>query len=40
MDKVQPYAVDVSSSLEQKPGLKDFGKIEAFMEEIRSLKES
>lgn len=35
IESVQPYAVDVSSSLEQKPGLKDFGKIEAFMDEIR-----
>jgi phosphoribosylanthranilate isomerase len=40
IDTVQPYAVDVSSSLEQKPGLKDFSKIEAFMDEIRLLKES
>lgn len=37
---VQPFAVDVSSSLEQKPGLKDFGKIEAFMDEIQSLEEN
>lgn len=37
---VQPYAVDVSSSLEQKPGLKDFAKIEAFMDEIRALEET
>lgn len=35
---VQPYAVDVSSSLEQEPGLKDFGKIEAFMDKIRALE--
>jgi phosphoribosylanthranilate isomerase len=37
---VQPYAVDVSSSLEQKPGLKDFEKIEVFMNEITELKEN
>lgn len=37
---VHPFAVDVSSSLEQKPGLKDFGKIEAFMEEIRKIEEN
>lgn len=38
IETVQPYAVDVSSSLEQKPGLKDFGKIEAFMDEIKLLE--
>lgn len=38
IETVQPYAIDVSSSLEQKPGLKDFGKIEAFMDEIRALE--
>lgn len=40
IETVQSYAVDVSSSLEQKPGLKDFSKIEAFMDEIRSLREN
>ncbi|MAO64743.1 MAG: phosphoribosylanthranilate isomerase [Balneola sp.] len=40
IETVQPYAVDVSSSLEQKPGLKDFGKIESFMDEIRALEEN
>lgn len=38
IETVQPFAVDVSSSLEQNPGLKDFGKIEAFMDEIRALE--
>lgn len=38
IETVQPFAVDVSSSLEQKPGLKDFGKIEAFMDEINALE--
>ena len=38
IETVHPYAIDVSSSLEQKPGLKDFGKIEAFMDEIRALE--
>ncbi|MDZ7806860.1 MAG: phosphoribosylanthranilate isomerase [Gracilimonas sp.] len=37
---VQPYAVDVSSSLEQKPGLKDFDKIETFMDEIRAIEQN
>lgn len=40
IETIQPFAVDVSSSLEQKPGLKDFGKIEAFMDEIQSLEEN
>ncbi|MEX0723955.1 MAG: phosphoribosylanthranilate isomerase [Gracilimonas sp.] len=39
IETVEPYAIDVSSSLEQKPGLKDFGKIEFFMDEIRALQE-
>ena len=40
INKVQPYAVDISSSLEQKPGLKDFEKIEAFMDQMRAIKEN
>jgi phosphoribosylanthranilate isomerase len=36
--KVQPYAADISSSLEQKPGLKDFEKIEVFMDKMRTLE--
>jgi phosphoribosylanthranilate isomerase len=35
--QVNPYAVDVSSGLEAKPGVKDFDKIEAFMEEMRGI---
>lgn len=35
--QVKPYAVDVSSGLESKPGVKDFSKIEAFMEEMRNV---
>ncbi|WP_428236868.1 phosphoribosylanthranilate isomerase [Gracilimonas sp.] len=38
INTVQPYAVDISSSLEQKPGLKDFEKIEAFMDQMRALE--
>ncbi|MEX0844100.1 MAG: phosphoribosylanthranilate isomerase [Balneolaceae bacterium] len=38
IEMVKPFAIDVSSSLEQKPGKKDFGKIEAFMDEIRILE--
>lgn len=33
---VRPYAIDVSSGIEMKPGVKDYDKIEAFMEEISS----
>lgn len=40
IETVKPYAIDVSSSLEQKPGLKDFAKIEAFMDEIRTFEEN
>lgn len=40
IETVQPYAVDVSSNLEQKPGLKDFEKIEVFMDEIRAIEEN
>lgn len=36
---VQPYAVDISSGLEAKPGIKDFDKVEAFMDEIRDVWE-
>ncbi|MCC5925450.1 MAG: phosphoribosylanthranilate isomerase [Bacteroidetes bacterium] len=34
---VQPYAVDVSSSLEESPGVKDFAKMEAFFDEIERI---
>jgi phosphoribosylanthranilate isomerase len=35
--KVHPYAVDVSSGLEEKPGVKDFDKVDTFMEEMRNI---
>lgn len=35
IETVQPYAVDVSSGVEEEPGIKDFEKIEALMEAIR-----
>lgn len=34
---VNPPAVDLSSGLEESPGLKDFDKIETFFEEMRSI---
>ncbi|HKK47282.1 MAG TPA: phosphoribosylanthranilate isomerase [Balneolaceae bacterium] len=34
---VHPYAVDVSSGLESKPGVKDYEKIENFMDEMREI---
>jgi len=35
--EVHPYAVDVSSGLEDKPGVKDFDKVDAFMEEMEEI---
>lgn len=37
--QVHPFAVDVSSGLESEPGVKDFDKVEAFMEEMRDIWE-
>jgi len=37
--QVQPFAVDVSSGLESEPGVKDFDKVEAFMENMRDIWE-
>lgn len=37
--QIHPYAVDLSSSLESEPGVKDFDKIENFMEEMRDIWE-
>lgn len=37
--KVQPYAVDLSSGLEESPGLKDFDKIELFFDKMRDIWE-
>ncbi|MFN1833939.1 phosphoribosylanthranilate isomerase [Balneola sp. MJW-20] len=33
----EPFGVDLSSSLEAEPGLKDFGKIEDLMDQIREI---
>ncbi|MEX2600723.1 MAG: phosphoribosylanthranilate isomerase [Balneolaceae bacterium] len=37
---VRPWAVDLSSGLEESPGVKDFDKIEAFFEEMEKINES
>jgi phosphoribosylanthranilate isomerase len=37
--EVHPYAVDVSSGLEAEPGIKDFDKVDLFMEEMRKIWE-
>lgn len=37
IEQIQPYAVDLSSSLEISPGLKDFDKIELFFNEMRNI---
>ena len=34
---VNPYAIDISSSLESKPGIKDFEKMEHFFEEVQKI---
>jgi len=35
IDQASPYAVDVSSGVESKPGIKDHGKLRAFIEAVR-----
>lgn len=35
IETVHPYAIDVSSGLEEEPGIKDFDKIEALMEAVK-----
>jgi phosphoribosylanthranilate isomerase len=32
---VNPWAVDASSALEQAPGIKDHGRVHAFVEAVR-----
>lgn len=39
ISKTQPYAVDLSSGLEESPGLKDFTKIETFFDQMRDIWE-
>lgn len=37
IQRINPYAVDLSSSLEESPGLKDFDKIEEFFDLMRNI---
>lgn len=39
ISKTHPYAVDLSSGLEESPGLKDFTKIETFFDQMRDVWE-
>jgi len=39
IETAEPYAVDLSSGLEDSPGLKDFDKIELFFDEMRVIWE-
>ncbi|GAB5408770.1 MAG: phosphoribosylanthranilate isomerase [Balneolaceae bacterium] len=36
IETVQPYAVDISSGVEEEPGIKDYDKIEAVMDVVRN----
>lgn len=36
-EQVHPFAVDVSSGLESEPGIKDYEKVDHFMEEMRNI---
>ncbi len=38
IDQVQPYAVDISSGIEEEPGLKDLQKMEEFVREVRPVE--
>ncbi len=38
IDQTQPFAVDVSSGIEEEPGLKDLQKMEEFVREVRPLE--
>ncbi len=37
INRVKPYAVDVSSGVEKQPGIKDVDKIRAFMRQVRQM---
>ena len=35
IEKVQPFAIDVNSGIELRPGLKDYDKLRVLFEEVR-----
>lgn len=35
VDRVNPFGLDVSSGVEESPGVKDFGRVDAFIEQAR-----
>lgn len=39
IETIKPFVVDLSSSLEEEPGLKDFAKVEDFMDVMRDIWE-
>lgn len=39
VNEADPFAVDVNSGIEEKPGLKDFDKVDALVEEMRTIWE-
>lgn len=38
IERVRPYAVDVSSGIERAPGIKDHGKMQRFIDEVRRVR--
>lgn len=40
VETVRPYAIDISSSLETAPGIKDFDKMDIFFDEVQRIWES
>ena len=35
IERVRPYAVDVNSGVETAPGMKDMGRLEQFIQQVR-----
>ncbi len=38
LERVNPFAIDISSGVEERPGIKDHGRMRACMEKIKSFK--